>query len=143
MISYFYQDIDFELSSTDSYTKWIEAAVEEEFPECRSVKLNYIFCNDAYILEVNRRFLNHDYFTDIITFNYNRRGAIAGDLFISIDTIRANAKEYSESFESELLRVMIHGVLHLLGYDDMNEDEKIVMRERENYYINRFVANAE
>jgi rRNA maturation RNase YbeY len=87
-------------------------------------------------LDINRRYLEHDYFTDIITFDYCEGEKLSGDLFISVDTVRENALEYgAESFDQELARVMVHGLLHLIGYDDHSEEDKKVMREKENYYL--------
>ena len=97
--------------------------------------LSIIFCSDPYILDVNMKYLHHDYFTDIITFDYCEGKTLSGDLFISLDTVRANAEEYGASFEDELNRVMVHGLLHLMGYDDHTDDQKKEMREKEDYYL--------
>ena len=97
--------------------------------------LSIVFCSDPYILDVNMKYLQHDYFTDIITFDYCDGRILSGDLFISIDTVRANAVEYGAGFEEELNRVMVHGLLHLIGYDDHTEDQKKEMREKEDYYL--------
>ena len=97
--------------------------------------LSLIFCSDNYILDINMRYLQHDYFTDIITFDYCEGDTVSGDLFISIDSVRENAVLYGASFEDELDRVMVHGVLHLLGYDDHTSEDIAVMREKENYYV--------
>ena len=98
--------------------------------------INIIFCSDNYILDVNQRYLNHDYFTDIISFDYCEGNVISGDLFISIDTVRDNAEFYkADSFDNELQRVMVHGVLHLIGYDDHTPEDQALMREKENYYL--------
>lgn len=93
--------------------------------------LSYIFCSDDYLLEVNRSYLDHDYYTDIITFNYNDDGFIAGDLFLSVDRIKDNANDFEVEFENELARVMVHGVLHLFGFDDKTELDAKQMREEE------------
>lgn len=98
--------------------------------------INIIFCSDNYILDVNVKYLQHDYFTDIITFDYCEGNILSGDLFISIDSVRENALEYCTDFNEELHRVIVHGVLHLIGYDDHSEQEKKVMREKEDYYLN-------
>ena len=97
--------------------------------------LAYIFCDDARILEVNRQFLQHDYFTDIITFDYSRGKLISGDMFISLDTVRTNAELFSQSYDSELLRVIVHGVLHLCGINDKGPGEREVMELNENQAI--------
>ena len=101
--------------------------------------LNVIFCSDEYILEMNKQYLKHDYFTDIITFNYNEDNQINGDIFISKDTVSYNANKFNVSFQNELNRVIIHGVLHLIGYNDKTEDEKTEMRSKENYYLDRII----
>ncbi len=94
--------------------------------------LNYCFCDDAYILETNRKFLQHDYYTDIITFDYTRRGRIGGDMVISLDTVASNAAGLGVGYDSELLRVIIHGVLHLCGINDKGPGEREIMEESEN-----------
>lgn len=93
--------------------------------------LNYLFCNDDYILEANRQFLGHDYFTDIITFDYSRLHRIEGDMLISLDTVRSNALAVGETFERELMRVVIHGVLHLCGINDKGPGERALMEAAE------------
>ena len=97
--------------------------------------ISIIFCSDPYILDINQRYLQHDYFTDIITFDYCEGKVLSGDLFISIDTVRENAAEYGASFEEELNRVMVHGLLHLIGYDDHTPEEQKEMRSKEDYYL--------
>lgn len=93
--------------------------------------INYIFCDDIKILEINKKFLKHDYYTDVITFDYSVNDTISGDIFISLETVEANAKDYSVSFENELRRVMIHGILHLCGQNDQTPEEKQEMRHKE------------
>lgn len=97
--------------------------------------VNIIFCSDNYILDVNLKYLQHDYFTDIITFDYCENNVLFGDLFISVDSVRENSVFYNTEFEDELNRVMVHGILHLIGYDDHTEEDQKVMREKENYYL--------
>lgn len=94
--------------------------------------LNYCFCDDEYILDTNRKFLQHDYYTDIITFDYTRRNRVAGDMVISLDTVASNASEIGVSYDSELLRVIIHGVLHLCGINDKGPGEREIMEAEEN-----------
>ena len=94
--------------------------------------LNYLFCDDEEILKVNRKFLHHDYYTDIITFDYSRRDIVGGDIFISLDTVKSNAEEISEPYLSELLRVIVHGLLHLCGIDDKGPGEREIMEANEN-----------
>jgi probable rRNA maturation factor len=97
--------------------------------------INIIFTSDSEILEINIKYLNHNYFTDVITFNYNESDIIIGDIFISIDRVKFNAKEYSNPFQNELNRVIIHGVLHLIGYNDIDLETKKTMIEKENIYL--------
>ena len=94
--------------------------------------LNYLFCDDEEILRVNREFLKHDYFTDIITFDYSRKRRVSGDIFISLDTVKSNAEELKVSFPDELLRVIAHGLLHLCGIDDKAPGEREIMERHEN-----------
>lgn len=94
--------------------------------------LNYLFCDDEEILRVNLEFLHHDYFTDIITFDYSRKDRVGGDIFISLDTVKSNAEELSVPYDFELLRVIVHGLLHLCGIDDKGEGEREIMERNEN-----------
>lgn len=94
-------------------------------------KLNYMFCDDDKIIEVNRQFLGHDYFTDIITFDYSRGNTVSGDMYISLDTVRTNAEMVGQTYERELHRVIIHGVLHLCGIDDKGPGEREIMEQNE------------
>jgi len=102
---------------------------------CIPGDLTYVLCNDTYLLDINYRFLNHDYFTDIVTFDYCRDKTISGDFFISIDRVNENSKLYNVAFEDELLRVIVHGLLHLFGFKDKSKDEKKLMRELEDNCI--------
>ncbi len=129
MINYFNEDTKIPKFKRRLYSNWIKSIVNKY--GYKLGEINYIFCSDKYILEINRQYLNHDYFTDIITFNYNNDKLISSDIYISIDTVAKNAEYYNVKFENELNRVMIHGILHLLGFDDKSEDEKIVMRKKE------------
>lgn len=94
--------------------------------------LNYLFCDDEEILRVNREFLHHDYYTDIITFDYSRKDKVGGDIFISLDTVKSNSEDLKVSFHSEILRVIVHGLLHLCGIDDKAPGEREVMEKEEN-----------
>ncbi len=116
--------------------KWIKGAIEREGRVCG--ELTIAFCSDSYIHEQNVASLGHDYATDILTYSYNEGEVISGDLLISTDTVRTNAAEYSVSFEEELHRVMIHGVMHLIGYDDLCDKDRAKMREMENLYLGIF-----
>ena len=101
-------------------------------------KLDYVFCSDEYLLSINRSFLQHDYYTDIITFNLSEASSVEGEVYISIDRVRENASEHRVSFRRELLRVMFHGVLHLCGYGDKKKREITIMRDKEEYYLRSF-----
>ena len=100
-------------------------------------ELGITFGSDDYVLKLNQEYLDHDYYTDIITFDYVEQGIVSGDIVISIDRVRENAKEFGVSFTEELNRVIIHGVLHLLGYRDTSDEEKTKMREKENYHLEK------
>ncbi len=99
--------------------------------------ISYIFVNDDKILELNKQYLSHDYYTDVIAFDYSEEDIIQGDIFISIPTVQFNANKFSCPFTHELSRVMIHGLLHLIGYTDNSPEEKSVMRRKEDYYLKR------
>lgn len=133
MISYYNEDISFNLKAKLLNNRWLKMVIESEIKKTGDISI--IFCSDNYILDVNMKYLQHDYFTDIITFDYCEGSRISGDLFISIDSVRENAIHYGVDFETELDRVMVHGVLHLLGYDDHSPEDIAMMREKENYYI--------
>lgn len=133
MVSYNFQNTDFIFKGKAKNNKWLRLVAESEIR--RLGDINLIFCSDNYILDINQKFLQHDYFTDIITFDYCEGDKLSGDLFISIDTVRANAEEYGEGFTRELNRVIVHGVLHLIGYDDHTKADQKLMREKENYYL--------
>ncbi|MGN1225906.1 MAG: rRNA maturation RNase YbeY [Candidatus Cryptobacteroides sp.] len=133
MIRYFQEDIKFELKGKALNNKWLKFVAESEIR--RIGDINIIFCSDHYILDVNMRYLQHDYFTDIITFDYCEKNILSGDLFISIDSVRENAEFYGTEFSDELNRVMVHGILHLIGYDDHSEEDIAQMRAKENYYL--------
>lgn len=133
MVSYFLQDIDFVFKHKRLNNSWLKLVAESEIKKLGNI--NIIFCSDNYILDVNVKYLGHDYFTDIITFDYCEKNNLSGDLFISIDTVRDNAEFYKTEFKDELNRVIVHGLLHLIGYDDHTPEEQKIMREKENYYL--------
>lgn len=133
MISYFTEDTDFRFKGRALNNRWLRMVAESEIK--RVGDLSIIFCSDNYILDVNMRYLQHDYFTDIITFDYCEGNRLSGDLFISVDSVRENALFYGTEFSDELNRVMVHGLLHLIGYDDHTEEDQKTMREKEDYYI--------
>ena len=127
-------DISFELSNESVFSNWISNAIGEEGFQLGEIE--YVFCSDEYLLEINIEHLDHDYFTDIITFDYVVDDLVSSELFVSIDRIKDNAGELKIPFQKELARVLIHGILHLLGYNDSTNPEKLEMSERENYYLN-------
>ena len=133
MIRYFQEDIRFELKQKILNNRWLKMVAGSEMRRLGAI--NIIFCSDNYILDVNMKYLQHDYFTDIITFDYCEKDVLSGDLFISIDSVRENAQFYGTEFADELNRVMVHGVLHLIGYDDHSDADIAVMRQKENYYL--------
>lgn len=124
---------------TSKIEAWIEVVAADHD---RIVgEMTYIFCNDEKILDVNRKFLNHDYYTDIITFDYSRGRMVSGDMFISLDTVASNAEMVGQKYERELLRVIIHGVLHLCGINDKGPGEREVMESFEERALYMFVGN--
>tara|TARA_B100001287_G_C22221197_1_gene317042 strand:- start:82 stop:465 length:384 start_codon:yes stop_codon:yes gene_type:complete len=123
------------LKNQRALQKWIEDVIISENKELGDI--NYVFCSDEYLLERNIKFLNHDSLTDIITFNYCEGDIISSDIMISIDRIKENSIIFENSFSKELHRVMIHGVLHLIGYNDKTKKEKQTMREREDFYLKK------
>jgi rRNA maturation RNase YbeY len=132
----FNYEIDFKLDSASNYTDWINRMLATESSFLGT--LNYIFCDDAYLVEINLQYLNHNTLTDIITFDYSDESRVSGDIFISIERVRDNAKDFKVGFEEELKRVMSHGVLHLLGYNDKTDEDKHLMRNKENEMIKLF-----
>lgn len=129
-IEFFTEGISFKLKGKLKLRKWISEVCQSEL---KSVSyLNFVFCSDDYLLEINRNYLKHDYYTDIVTFPYNDEKSISADIFISIHRVKDNASLLNIEFEKELHRVMIHGVLHLLGYDDHSETQRKSMRAKEN-----------
>ncbi len=133
MVSYFTEDTKFAFKEKRLTNRWLKLVAESEIRRLGDISI--IFCSDNYILDVNMKYLQHDYFTDIITFDYCEKDILSGDLFISIDSVRENALFYGTEFENELNRVMVHGLLHLIGYDDHTEEDIAVMRQKENYYL--------
>ena len=133
MVSYFTEDITFPFKLKRLTSKWLKLVAHSEARRLGDISI--IFCSDQYILDVNRKYLNHDYYTDIITFDYCEGDLLSGDLFISIDSVRENAAFYGTAFENELNRVIVHGVLHLIGYDDHTEEEIALIRSKEDFYL--------
>lgn len=133
MIRYFCEDIRFTYKNKLANNRWLKMVAGSEIRKIGDI--NVIFCSDNYILDVNMKYLQHDYFTDIITFDYCEGKVLSGDLFISVDSVRENSIEFGTDFEEELHRVIVHGVLHLIGYDDHTDEDKKMMRQKENYYL--------
>ena len=107
--------------------------------EKKLTNLTYVFCSDEYLLDINRRFLNHDYYTDIITFDISEtKGEVKGEIYISVDRVKENAKELNQNYSMEMLRVIFHGALHLCEYKDKSKSEQLEMRRREDYYLRLF-----
>jgi probable rRNA maturation factor len=129
-ISYNNQSIVFKLKEKLKLKKWITAIAEKE--KCKIGSINYVFCNDDELLEINLKHLNHNTLTDIITFDYSEGNQINSDIFISVERVEENAKKFKVSFEEELHRVMIHGILHLCGYKDKTKSDAELMRKKEN-----------
>lgn len=136
MISYNTEEISFNLSQKRLVSKWLKTIANNNGYELGD--LNYIFCSDEYLLGINKQYLGHNYYTDIITFDYSddyemigKKRKVYGDIYISIDTINHNALEYGEGFDRELHRVIVHGLLHLIGFDDVNEELQKEMHHQE------------
>ena len=125
----FFTETEFELQDQDYFRDWIHACMDREKRKIGNV--NVIFCDDEYLLEINQQHLNHDYYTDIITFDYSNEVQLNGDIFISIDRVADNAFEYSSTFTEELSRVIIHGFLHMVGYGDKTAEAEKIMRQKE------------
>ena len=133
MVRYYCEDIKFEFNNKLANNRWLKMVAGSEIKSLGDISI--IFCSDNYILDVNIRYLHHDYFTDVITFDYCEGNKLSGDLFISIDSVRENAIEFGTEFDEELHRVIVHGLLHLIGYDDHTPEEQKVMRAKEDYYL--------
>jgi rRNA maturation RNase YbeY len=123
------ENLDFELENESKVKKWISAVVNAQ--NRRVGNINYLFCDDAYLININRTYLNHDTYTDIITFDYVEGNVVSGDIMISVERVKENATLFSTTFEQELHRVVIHGVLHLLGQADKTDEEATEMRKKE------------
>ncbi|MFH6603090.1 rRNA maturation RNase YbeY [Maribacter algicola] len=132
----FHYETDFNIANEVYYADWISRVIESElnFPS----RIDFIFCEDGYLLSINQEYLDHDNYTDIITFDYSSGKQIEGDIFISVDRVKENAEKYDVDFEDELLRVMAHGVLHLMGYGDKGSVETEIMRGKEDEKIKMF-----
>lgn len=135
MINYFFENIDTRNIHPD-ITAWLENLIITE--DKKPGDISYIFCDDDYLLKVNQDYLNHDYYTDVITFDYVKGKTISGDIFVSLPRILENADLLAQDFEREFRRVLAHGVLHLCGYKDKSEADAREMREKEEFYLAKF-----
>ena len=134
MISFNYET-SFKLENDLEISKWISNVISSE--KFKEGDINYVFCDDDYLLKLNIEFLNHDTLTDIISFDNTIGKILQGDIFISIDRVKENANNFNVSFKEELSRVIVHGVLHYCGYKDNTEEDAKLIREKENFYINQ------
>ncbi|MGL2965437.1 rRNA maturation RNase YbeY [Flavobacterium sp. XGLA_31] len=135
MISFNYE-IDFQLEDETVFSDWLSQVISSELKN--EGEINYIFCDDDYLLEINQQYLDHDTLTDIISFDYSIGNELHGDIFISIERVRDNAADFNVSFEEELRRVMAHGVLHYCGYKDKTNEDEMVMRDKEEEKMKMF-----
>ncbi|WP_079720743.1 rRNA maturation RNase YbeY [Salegentibacter holothuriorum] len=132
----FYSENDFEFQNEKSFDAWIRKVISSEEKELGEI--NYIFCDDDYLYKINLKFLDHDTYTDIISFDNCEGNELNGDIFISTDRVKENAAEYNVDFSEELKRVVVHGILHLCGYPDKTESEAVLMRQKEDEKIALF-----
>lgn len=132
-INFFFEDVPCLILPTNIIIEKVKIIARDMNKEAGEISI--ILCSDEYLLEMNKRYLKHFYFTDIITFNYNEDFLINGDLFISVHRVKSNAVKYRNSFIEELKRVIFHGILHLAGFDDETEEEVRIMREKEEFYL--------
>jgi rRNA maturation RNase YbeY len=135
MIEFCYET-DFVLEDEVVFSSWITKVIQSENKKAGDI--TYVFCDDEYMLEINKKYLNHDYYTDIISFDYSVGNELHGDIFVSIDRVRENASSFNVSFAEELKRVIIHGVLHYCGYQDKSPKEDLQMRIKEDEKIKMF-----
>lgn len=135
MISFNYE-LEFQLDNEEQFSNWISRVIVSE--NKKEGDINYIFCDDDYLLDINQQYLNHDTLTDIISFDYSVGNELHGDVFVSIERVRENATDFEVSFEEELKRVLVHGVLHYCGYKDKTEQDEQLMRQKEDEKILMF-----
>jgi probable rRNA maturation factor len=135
MISFNYE-LDFKLEDEAAYSDWISKVISSE--NKHEGEINYIFCDDNYLVELNQQYLDHDTLTDIISFDYSEGNNLQGDIFISIERVRDNASDFNVPFEEELKRVLVHGVLHYCGYKDKSEEDEKLMRQKEEEKMKMF-----
>lgn len=132
MVYFHFENLE-NITIPSSTAAWLESIILAEGK--KSGEINYILCNDEYLLKINRDYLQHDYYTDIITFDYVKGKTVSGDIFVSLPRISENASAHFNSFDSELHRVLAHGILHLCGYKDKTDEELALMRSREDFYL--------
>ncbi len=135
MISFNYET-DFELHNESDFSKWISAVILSE--NKKEGEINYIFCDDDYLLEINQQYLDHDTLTDIISFDYSVGNELNGDVFVSVERVKENASDYKVTFQEEIQRVLVHGILHYCGYKDKTESDELIMRAKEEEKMNMF-----
>ena len=135
MISFNYEN-EFSLDNEEVYASWLTSVIESE--NKKEGEINYIFCDDEYLHKINVEYLNHDNLTDIISFDYSMGNELHGDIFVSIERVEDNAKDFNVSFEEELKRVLVHGVLHYCGYKDKSEEDEALMRSKEEEKMKMF-----
>lgn len=132
----FYSENDFNLENTDLYKNWLQRVISSE--DKRLGEISYIFCDDEYLLDINQRFLDHDTYTDIISFDDSTGNLLNGDIYISTERVKENAAEFNEDFYTELKRVIVHGILHYCGYKDKSKEDAALMRRKESEKIKLF-----
>ena len=135
MISFNYET-DFELHNEPDFSKWLSAVILSE--NKKEGEINYIFCDDDYLLEINQQYLDHDTLTDIISFDYSVGNELNGDIFVSVERVKENASDYNATFQEEIQRVLVHGILHYCGYKDKTESDELVMRTKEEEKMKMF-----
>jgi rRNA maturation RNase YbeY len=137
MINFFYEGIYLKVQQVRKTKTWLKNIAQQE--GFLIGDLNYIFCSDDHVLKVNQEYLNHDFYTDIITFDNSESDLhIEGDIFVSIDRVKENAITLNQPYETELRRVLAHGILHLTGYGDLDDDQEKIMRQKEDFYLTQF-----
>ena len=136
-ILYEVKDVQFPKIKRRNTTHWIKKVIE--FSNKKTGDINIIFCTEEEILRINKLYLNHDYYTDIITFDYTENDRISGDLFISLNTVKSNSIKFLTNYKEELLRVIIHGILHLVGFNDNTTLSRIKMKKKEKEYLKLFI----
>lgn len=133
-VNYFFENTNFRIKKKNIITSWIKSIIKNE--KKKTGTLNFVFCNDSFLFDLNKKYLKRKNLTDVIAFDYSEANTISGDIFISIERIKENSEKQKTTFINELFRVMAHGVLHLEGYSDKDKRKKLAMTKKENIYIN-------